>query len=314
MNRRSIIARGAGLAAACSLLVGTFRYRRWKQHVRQRLQSESSLLETSRGIVEYYLEGTGPTVLVLHGSPGGYDQSVVIARLLNLKGFSVLSLSRPGYRRTPLSSGQTPEAQADLFASALDALNIAQVRIVAVSGGGPSALEFASRYPQRCRGLMMVAALSQSYAEEAVYRSLPPRQRLLKRLFDQLLFWNPFLFLLVGLSKYVPGGAQGIPFIESCAMNSVRSPGYRNDMQQFANLSPALYADVGVPMLIVHGTADVDVPFNQAQELARAVSSAQLVSIEGANHLSVLAGEQATIAIQNFLQGLPSEEGEESTL
>lgn len=314
MKLRSIIARGGFLAAAGTFLVGTLRYRRWKQHLRQRLQSESGLLETSQGTIEYWIEGTGPTVLVLHGSPGGYDQGMVVARMLNLKGFSLLSFSRPGFRRTPLNSSQTPEAQAHLFASALDALNIAQVRIVALSGGGPSALQFASRYPQRCQGLMMIAALSQPYSEEAVYRSLPLGKRLLKRLFDQLLFWNPFLFLLVGLSRYVPGEAQSIPFIESCAMNPLSSLGYRNDMQQFADLSPALYSDITTPMLIVHGTADTDVPFNQAQELASAVPSARLVPIEGANHLSILAGEQATIAIQNFLQNLSLEQVEESNL
>src|SRR5205085_9767873 len=103
-----------------------------------RLLSTSRLLETRQGTVEYRLEGNGPAVLFLHGSPGGYDQGIPMAQALDLQGFTLLSLSRPGYRRTPLSSGETPEAQADLYAAMLDALNVSQVTVMAISGGGPS--------------------------------------------------------------------------------------------------------------------------------------------------------------------------------
>src|SRR5438270_847651 len=85
------------------------------------------------------------------------------------------------------TSSQTPEAQADLYAATLDALNVSQVVVAALSGGGPSALQFALRYPQRCRGLLMLSALSQDYTEEGVYRSLPAGQRQLKRLLDRLI-------------------------------------------------------------------------------------------------------------------------------
>jgi pimeloyl-ACP methyl ester carboxylesterase len=89
-------------------------------------------------MVEYQVEGAGEVLLLFHGSPGGYDQGVAMARFLGLDGFAFLTLSRPGYRRTPLSSGKTPQAQADLLAAALDALNIAQVVVMAHSGGGPA--------------------------------------------------------------------------------------------------------------------------------------------------------------------------------
>ena len=308
MRVRSILVWRAGITAVLAAILTRWHYRRWKQYEYQRLQSESHLLETIQGTVEYWTEGTGSVILMLHGSPGGYDQGKAIAHLLDLSAYTFLSPSRPGYRRTPLSSGQTPEAQADLFAATLEALHVPQAMIIALSGGGPSALQFALRHPQRCRGLVLVCALGYSYTEEEVYRSLPPGQRLLKRLFDRLLDWNPLLYLLQGLSKLTSFEAQAIEFIDSLVMNSVYSAGYHNDMQQFATLPHYPFQDVTLPTLIVHGIDDIDVPFRQAQELANTIPNAQLVAIRDADHLSLLTNQRAIAAIHTFLQKLSSEE------
>ena len=306
MRVRSLFIRSAEITAAWAAIVTGLRYRRWKRRLRLRFQSESCLLETSRGTVEYQMEGAGPVVLVLHGSPGGYDQGMAMAHLFAQSGSTCLSLSRPGYRRTPLSSGQTPEAQAELFAATLDALNVSQVAVIAISGGGPSALQFALRFPHRCRGLLLICALAHASTEEGVYRSLPPGQRLQKWLFNHLLDWDPALYLLSALSKRLPQEAQSSAFIEALVMNPQHSDGYRNDMQQFATLPAYPFQDIVVPTLIVHGTADVDVPFRQTEELASALPHAQLVAIEGADHLSTLASERALAAIHHFLQSLPA--------
>jgi len=49
----------------------------------------------------------------------------------------VIAVSRPGYLGTPLADGETPEAQADLYAALLDTLGIAR----AVSSRSPPAAE-----------------------------------------------------------------------------------------------------------------------------------------------------------------------------
>ena len=304
MSVNSLFVYGTMIAAFCTGMVTKQRYQRWKQQQRQRLVSESRLLETTSGTVEYQMEGVGQVVLMSHGSPGGYDQGLAVARFLGLKGFTLLTLSRPGYRRTPLSSGETPVAQADLFAATLDALNVPQVVVIAHSGGGPSALQFALRYPQRCMGLLLLSALAQNYTEEGVYRSLPPGQRLLKRLLDWLIVLNPLLYPLSFLSRYLPEETHGREFVESLVLNPLHTAGYSNDMHQFALLPAYPLQNIALPTLIVHGTADVDIPFRQAQALANAIPDAQLVALEGAHHLSMLASEQAYTAIHRFLQKL----------
>ena len=75
-------------------------------------------------------------------------------------GIGIITFSRPGYGRTPLSSGKTAEETADLLAALLDELSIEKVVIYGISGGGPTTLNFALRHPDRCFGMMTDAAVT----------------------------------------------------------------------------------------------------------------------------------------------------------
>jgi len=139
-------------------------YRRWKKSLLTTLYSNSEIATTSVGEIEYVLEGSGPVILMLHGSPGGYDQGLLYKELLINEGFSLLSISRPGYLRTPLNTGETFEEQADAIEALLVTLGISKVTILGASGGGPIALHFALRHPDRLNALILMAAVSNEYS------------------------------------------------------------------------------------------------------------------------------------------------------
>lgn len=71
--------------------------------------------------------------------------------------------SRPGYLRTPLSVGRTPREPAEAFAALLDILKIDKVAVLGGSGGGPSAIGFAARYPDRCVAFVLEEAVSKQW-------------------------------------------------------------------------------------------------------------------------------------------------------
>jgi pimeloyl-ACP methyl ester carboxylesterase len=108
------------------------------------------------------VSGDGPAVLLLHGVMGGYDQGLILARTVGAPGFRYVSVSRPGYLGTSLAAGRTPAEQADLYPDVLDEFGVGAAAVMAVSGGGPSALQFALRHRDRCWGLVMVSACSTS--------------------------------------------------------------------------------------------------------------------------------------------------------
>jgi len=101
---------------------------------------------------------------MLHGAPGGYDQGTLDMEMWIDEGFSLLAISRPGYLRTPLNTGETFEEQADAIEALLNTLGISKVAILGASGGGPIALHFALRHPNRLSALVLMAAVSNEYS------------------------------------------------------------------------------------------------------------------------------------------------------
>jgi pimeloyl-ACP methyl ester carboxylesterase len=67
---------------------------------------KSQIAQTSKGRIEYTLLGSGPVVLVFHGTSSNCFSTDLAGPLVEA-GFSVLTPSRPGYGRTPLNVGKT---------------------------------------------------------------------------------------------------------------------------------------------------------------------------------------------------------------
>ena len=129
-----------------------------KAAIQKQLRPE--LFKTAHGPVEAVSWGEGLAVLLLHGAMGGYDQGILLAQTVTYPRFRYVAVSRPGYLGTLLRAGKTPQEQADLCAELLDRLGVSSAAEIAISGGGPAALQFALRHAKRCCGLVMISACS----------------------------------------------------------------------------------------------------------------------------------------------------------
>jgi pimeloyl-ACP methyl ester carboxylesterase len=324
--RVTALAAGTVLFASYLLLLVTYQVS--KRSSLAELEQASSVAETVRGPVEYARSGAGPVVLVLHGTPGGYDRGVQLRRELTGRGLGVLTVSRPGYLRTPLDVGRTPAEQADAYAALLDALGIDRVGVMAVSGGSPSALEFARRHPDRVWALALVAPVTGSIGEEgAGGRSAFVRatDALFGRDFAgwaqvQALRLRPELVLSEGSGllnedsrrRFREDPAKLANLLDVAAaslMNaSLRRRGVENDHAQFARLEPIVYRDIASPTLLVHGTGDTMVPIAHAEAAAREIPGAELLELQDGDHfISVSRPEDFFPRLLEFLtQHAPS--------
>jgi len=132
-------------------------YSRFKADVqlnRGQLLSESDVVSTEEfGDIEYAVQGEGLPVLLAHGAGGGYDQGLLIGENYVGDGHLLIAPSRFGYLRSSIPEEDgSPAAQADAYAALLDTLGVERVGVVTFSDGGPSALQFALRHPERCAG------------------------------------------------------------------------------------------------------------------------------------------------------------------
>ena len=122
-----------------------------------RIAGQSEVFAAGGERIEYVQGGAGAAVLVVHGSGGGFDQGALIAGAVIGDGFRWIAPSRFGYLGSTLPAGATFETQADAYARLLDHLGIRQTAVVALSQGGPSALYFALKYPERVQSLVLLS-------------------------------------------------------------------------------------------------------------------------------------------------------------
>lgn len=296
---------GAAATATVAVSGSVKAYQNWKQEQFERLEAESSILETALGPVEYRMYGTGPAVLVAHGSPGGYDQGYAVSRLIESEKLTFIAVSRPGYLRTPLGAVTTPEAQADLYAALLDALGIQQAAIIGISGGGPSSIQFALRHPDRCSGLVMISGVAHRYSELELREGWPFVKLLFTQIYARITIFDPLLYLFVSLVRLRPDHPVSEALALSLTMYHLRRAGYVNDMEQFAVMPDYPLEQIKAPTFVVHGKADDEVPFDHADLLMQKVSHVKLLAIAGGNHLTFYIHASTVMpALRTFLEGL----------
>ena len=288
----------------------------------EQLNAASEVVETARGPVEFARRGDPPYVLILHGTPQGHHASFV-GEPFEAAGFGTITPSRPGYLRTPLAAGRTFEEQADAAASLLDALSVDAVAAYAISGGGPSGIQFAARHPDRVKALILEVAISRNYRAPISGLGLA-------------IFTNPVVNWLQGrVAMHFPRFAVGQMLKIESSLNAadraraadrilndpqqlaaiqrfmadappfdlLRS-GFENDIKQFAAIEQLPLSDVQCPTLVAHGTHDGDVPFSHAEHSAREIPNAELHRVEKGWHLLPMSegGEACSQAEVEFVR------------
>ena len=306
MLKKVFIRISIGLLVAVSLLFGYYFY--FKSSFVEDLNDRSSVAQTALGPIEYSLTGeSDPVLLFIHGTPGGHDQTTEPTSY-----YRVLTPSRPGYLRTPLSVGKSPAEQAKAYKALLDSLSIKEVVILGVSGGGPSAIEFAAAYAETTLGFIALEAVSLSadftQEDEALIGGS-----------DFGLWFNFMLLGFLGdeaLASFMlpnPVNQQKLlkdpkrlenlkKTIWSIWPLSIRKEGFNNDYLQFSNLSLHL-TDIKVPTLVIHGTEDINVDISQGEAIARLVPNATMYVVEGGDHMMMSThSEEIEGVIENFFR------------
>lgn len=291
----------------------TFQYWQEMQVIASRLEAGSQVLTTAHSQIEYADQGSGPTVLVLHGGGGGYDQGLLLARLAKDEPLRCIAPSRFGYLRTPMPASATPADQADACAALLDELGITQVGVMSLSAGGLAALQFVLRYPQRCWGLVMVSSICQPLS------ALPAGLQMLYQPMPQA----DFLYWL--WVKTTPETAFALNGVDPALLNRIkadeekmtllqdilnlgnpisqRTAGFINDMELTERLDPALLTSITTPTLVIHGIDDPVVPFAQSKQVAQTIPGAKLLALsEGGHFCFATHQEEVGPAVVEFLR------------
>jgi 2-hydroxy-6-oxonona-2,4-dienedioate hydrolase len=288
------------------------RYKKEKRSARSRLLAGSRLYKTSAGDVEAALLGQGNTILISHGSGGGYDMGLWLAQLIGGQ-FQYVAPSRFGYLRTPVPANPEPEAQADAYAALLDTLNVKSVIIIGLSAGGPSALQFSLRHPKRCRGLIMISAAS---------HSVPPLPPILRAIYPFMLKSDYIPWLFYTMAPHAVFQANGVSrallaqikferekmqlldaLYQTTFPTTPRREGMINDLQQLTNFPAYPLEHITVPTLVLHAANDPIIPIESGEFSAHTIPNAAFVRLEDGGHFVCVTHREETMpVVQSFLQ------------
>ncbi len=301
---------GAGAVGLAGYEV-TRRYGRWLDAVTRRASAESHIAHTKRGAVEYDLRGLGEIVLHFHGGNVGHNGWFMLQNLMDA-GFTLLTPDRPGYLGTPIAGNGSPERQADVFAALLDTLDIDSVAVVGVSAGGAGALQFALRYPERTKCLMLLSAITKK-----TDLSDDQQNSTLGRLVMSPRGQNVAYFLIQQAMKRMPAAAlqdyaktettydeatsqryiqmivndpqqlqQVFALADAIVPALPRFDGVMNDLRVQQELEPMPLENITAPTLIVHSRYDGDVPYENATYAAEKIPNAELITVDQFGHFT----------------------------
>jgi len=266
----------------------------------------NTLIQTPSGFIEYASVGDGYPVLMVHGAGGGYDQGLLLGEFLG-DDFRQIAISRFGYLRTPLPDDASPVAMADAYVELLDELNIRKVAVFGISRGGPSSLQFALRYPDRCSALVMFSAISytpqpESFIQETIFNTL------FRSDFVYWLITTKFESQLLStfgvpeetLTKLTTAEKEwAFEFLQSMHPISLRKAGIDND-RKFKIHEHSL-ENITVPTLVIHAEDDSLIPFDQGQYSAQTIPDAQFIKLQTGGHLQMGQHDVVKSEINDFL-------------
>lgn len=271
-------------------------------------------LEQGQGQFKDQFKERQPSILMIHGLSGvaqnfGYSVMGQLARHHH-----VIAIDRPGSGysvRHPRSSASLA-VQADVVAGLIDALKLDRPLIVGHSLGGAVALATALRYPQKVRGLALVAPLTHMPSEVSkAFAALTIRWLWLRKLVAWTLATplsirqrDKVLDIVFGPEQPPADfGLRGGGFL---GLRPSHFVGASSDLTALPDVLPQMqqqYPNLQLPVAVLYGREDrILNPQEQGQALVDLVPAAELELIEGGHMLPVTQPEVTADFIRRVMQ------------
>jgi 3-oxoadipate enol-lactonase len=182
----------------------------------------------------------------------------------------------------------------------MDAAGIERAHVYGVSMGGGIAMKLAHETPARVRSLVLGSTAMQSPTYSVSKPSRPLLGALRYRLQVRLL--RPLLRKRL-YGPIAPAEAVERDLAVLSAMRFAPKGVYAQDLAIASyDMTPDKVAQLQMPALVLHGTADKTVPYREGVGLAEMLPDARLITYEGAGHNFVVAcTEQANANVLAFL-------------
>jgi 3-oxoadipate enol-lactonase len=258
--------------------------------------------------LEYYVEGSGPPLLMIMGFAGSatsWGEPVLEALR---KHFTCIRFSNRGTGLSDKAQSQfTIRTMADDAVNLLTALQIERPHVFGISMGGMIAQELVLNYPQRVNGLVLGCTTSGgSHSVQAAPETmakLAPTPALSQ---EEIVrnFWTA-----VCSPGFIQRGAAFLDGMVAASIDRI-TPMETLGLQMMAISSFDSYdrlQQIKAKTLVIHGDVDMLVPPQNGKTLAERIPGAELKTLPGAAHMFFWEEPQKSATmVTEFLSRVPA--------
>lgn len=237
----------------------------------------------------------GTPVLFCHGAPMSRtnlgDQHAEFAEA----GLRVITPDRPGYGGSSPVPGRTLTGWADDAAALADALGLDRFLVAAHSSGGPYGVVTAALLPERVRGALILAGVT-DFAWPTAWEGYSEDEKAMMRLPDEqaALAWGERNLAEDGSDLPAPDrdlfATRHVPHLAGASKEAFAQGvgGYTQD--SWVQGRPWAFdpAAITVPVLVVHGDQDTVVPLAHSEHTTELIPTAEPRVLPDHGHITVL--------------------------
>ena len=287
------------------------------------MQQQIRFCKTTDGVrIAYASVGTGrPLVKAANWlSHVEYDWRTPVWRPLFERLARNRRLVRYDERGCGLSDWEVDEFSLDVWVrdleAVVDAAGLKRFPLLGISQGGPIAIAYAVRHPERVSRLVLYGTYACGYMK----RNLTPAQLEERRVLIDLarVGWGRETpaFRQVFTSLFIPDGSpEQLRWFNDLQRESTSPENAARMITAFGLLEVRDIAPkVNVPTLVLHARGDMRIPFEEGRQVASLIPEARFVPLESRNHLLLEhepAFEQFVNEVETFLdaddEGAPAQ-------
>lgn len=250
---------------------------------------EIKIINTDKGQIEYSIVGKGKPVLFLHGGHSNCKETL-FHKGFDTNKFQLITPSRPGYGKTPLGDKFTPRKTADLVVELLNYLKIDKVVLYAISAGGLTSIELASRYPDRIDKLILASAVSKKWLDKngQVYKTAKKlfNPKMEKIVWGLIRIFSKIFPKMIANNFYPQFSKNKLHKLDNGDVNELLSTfkhfnsksGFMIDIEQ--DIESEIITEIQCPTLIIHSKNDNSVSFEHAEHANKMINNSKLIGLD----------------------------------
>jgi class 3 adenylate cyclase/pimeloyl-ACP methyl ester carboxylesterase len=181
----------------------------------------------------------------------------------------------------------SPETWVHDLETVVDSINLNRFILLGISQGGPTAIAYTVRHPEKVSHLILYGAFAKGWAKRGLPQDYIEERQALAKLTEIGWGRNNPAYRQIFTSMFVPEATTEQMHSFNDLQRMSTSPQLAAKLWiEFGNIDVLdLLPRVKVPALVLHSRHDALVPFEAGRQLAASISGARFIPLESKNHI-----------------------------